>query len=106
MKNIGTLSLKATRGGHRVYLNNKTLERIGFKAGVGFKELHEDGQVRVVVDTQAQRKVLDSDKGPLMDLRNKQLGDTLPNCERVTVQYKENEILITAYHHTKRVWDR
>ncbi|MFT5715982.1 MAG: DNA (cytosine-5)-methyltransferase 1 [Oleiphilaceae bacterium] len=106
MKNIETLSLKATRGGHRVYLNNKTLERIGFKAGVGFKELHEDGQVRVVVDTQAQRKVLDSDKGPLMDLRNKQLGDTLPNCERVTVQYKENEILITAYHHTKRVWDR
>lgn len=106
MKNIETLSLKETRGGFRVYLNNKTLERFGFKAGVGFKEVHEDGRVRVIVDTDAKRKVLDSDKGPLMDLRNKQLGETLPDCERVSVHYRLNEIIITAYHHTKRVWDR
>ena len=30
MKQIETLSLKKTKGGHRVYLNNKTLEKIGF----------------------------------------------------------------------------
>ena len=49
MKQIETLSLKKTKGGHRVYLNNKTLEKIGFKAGVGFDEIHEENCVRIIV---------------------------------------------------------
>jgi DNA (cytosine-5)-methyltransferase 1 len=106
MKNIETLSIKITRGGHRVYLNNKTLAKIGFTAGVGFKEVHSEGMVRVVVDTSSKRKVLDSVKGSLMDLRNKLMGESLPNCERVTVEYKRNEVLIRVYQHTKRVWNR
>lgn len=106
MKIIETLSLKETRGGFRVYLNNKTLERIGFKAGVGFKEVHDNNKVRIIVDSDAKRRVLQSDKGPLVDLRNKQIGETLPDCKRVTVQYTLNEIIITAYHFTKRIWER
>ena len=106
MKHIETLSLKKTRGGFRVYLNNKTLEKKGFTAGIGFREIHDKDKVRVVVDESAKRKVLDSEKGPLMDLRNKSLGDTLPDCDRVTVEYKMGEVIIRAYYHAKRVLNR
>lgn len=106
MKKIETLSIKATRGGHRVYLNKKTLARFGFAVGVGFKEIHQDGMVRVIVDTTSNRKVLDSDKGSLMDLRNKKMSETFPDCERVTVEYTDGEIILRAYHHDKRVAER
>ena len=83
MKQIDTLSLKKTKGGHRVYLNNKTLEKIGFEAGVGFEEIHEENCVRIIVNPDSERKVLNCGRGPLMDLRNKKLGQTLPDCDRV-----------------------
>lgn len=106
MKQIETLSLKKTKGGHRVYLNNKTLEKIGFKAGVGFDEIHEENCVRIIVSPDSERKVLNCGRGPLMDLRNKKLGQTLPDCDRVSVDYKEGEITLRVYHHEERVRQR
>ena len=106
MTDIETLSLKETRGGFRIYLNNFNLKKIGFEAGQGFEEIHEEGRIRVVLNPDSKRKVLPSDKGPLMDLRNKKIGETLPDCDRVTVEYKKGEVVLGVYHHTKRVSER
>ena len=106
MKQIETLSLKKTKGGFRVYLNNQTLKKIGFEIGVGYEEIHEEDCVRIIVNPDSKRKVLNCGRGPLMDLHNKRLGETLPDCERVSVHYQNGEIVLRVYHHTKRISDR
>ena len=95
-----SLSLKTTKRGKRVWLNNQTMMRHGFTENSKYHVEYFDGKAIVQLADHGKRKVA---KGNIIDLENYKMANAFKDTDRVSVDYRDGEIVITVYHHTQKV---
>ncbi|MCZ4337624.1 DNA cytosine methyltransferase [Shewanella colwelliana] len=79
----------------RIYINDtQLLDRIGLKARTPIRvEYHEHG-IRVVPDHQGTKSVMDSGRGALLELRNKETYKSVGDVDSVAVKFTSKGVKI------------
>ena len=83
-----SLSLKTTLKGARVWLNNNASRRSGFVAGTPIEITYFFNKVIVRVVEVSKRLVV---AGDIIDIENKKMATSFPSCDRVSVDYGDND---------------
>tara|TARA_Y100000310_G_scaffold73079_1_gene69227 strand:+ start:1938 stop:3335 length:1398 start_codon:yes stop_codon:yes gene_type:complete len=96
-------------GATRVYVQNKeALKESGFLAGSRITVEHKPAQNRIEVrlDKQGKNKIMDTGRGELFELKNKDTTKTLNGAEFVTLTFRNGVLIITVHAQTAQEIER
>ena len=97
IKVIGTYSVKRLlSGAARIYINNASqLRRIGFGAGARYATDYSRYRVTLKLREQGDNGVMSTDRGELVELKNKSLSKSLNGLSSVRVTFEQGKIVIS-----------
>ncbi|CAH1590710.1 MULTISPECIES: DNA cytosine methyltransferase [Vibrio] len=97
VKVIGTYSVKKLlSGAARIYINNASqLRRIGFGAGARYSTDYSRYRVTLKLANLGDNGVMSTDRGELVELKNKALSKSLKGLSTVRVTFEQGRIVIS-----------
>lgn len=95
-----TLSLKTTKKGARVWLNNKTVSNMAFVHKARYSVTYKVNRVEITLNINGEREV---STGGIIDLQNKSMSNSFPDTNRVHVNYSMGRLIIEPYYHDEKV---
>ena len=85
-------------GAMRVYINNKdALQKSAFLAGSLIKVKRTAGRIEVRLCESGTKRIMDTDRGELLELKDKETAKALKGASHVTVTFREGVIIIAVH---------
>ncbi|NOI32020.1 DNA cytosine methyltransferase [Vibrio coralliilyticus] len=85
-----------SNGAARIYVRNSALlEKAGYYANSAISVLCQKHRVEITLDPKGSKKIMNTARGPLLELRSKDIAESFSGVETVILTVRRNKLILT-----------
>ena len=108
IRRIQKYAIKHLKNGvGRIYVQNSDcLRKSQLPENTAINVTYSKGRIEVVACENGKNKIMDTGRGALLELKNKDTGNAFAGVDRVSITFRKGKVIITLHHQDKKRLER